>query len=165
MRNKAKIFLLSSLAALLVVPLLGCGFIGKLTHPSALSREQAIAIILVAGTPYIDDYIVNGHPEETLPNLVSVSIKYIEGESVVLMLDDENFAVSTRSACAAGALQASHVLLSIGRDFADAQGTLVITFGVDNVEEDVTRFLPALKEAVATLREISPLYAKKAAQA
>ena len=114
---------------------------------------------------YIDDYIVNGHPEETLPNLVSVSIKYIEGESVVLMLDDENFAVSTRSACAAGALQASHVLLSIGRDFADAQGTLVITFGVDNVEEDVTRFLPALKEAVATLREISPLYAKKAAQA
>jgi hypothetical protein len=64
MRNKAKIFLLSSLAALLVVPLLGCGFIGKLTHPSALSREQAIAIILVAGTPYIDDYIVDALGEE-----------------------------------------------------------------------------------------------------
>jgi cysteine desulfurase len=114
---------------------------------------------------YIDEYIVNGHPEQSLPNLVSVSIKYIEGESVVLMLDDENFAVSTRSACAAGALQASHVLLSIGRDFADAQGTLVITFGVDNVEQDVTRFLSALKGAVTTLREISPLYAKKVAQA
>ena len=114
---------------------------------------------------YIDGYIINGHPEESLPNLVSVSIQYIEGESVVLMLDDENFAVSTRSACAAGALQASHVLLSIGRDFADAQGTLVITFGLDNREEDVTRFLAALKDAVKTLREISPLYAKKAAQA
>jgi cysteine desulfurase len=114
---------------------------------------------------YVDEYIVNGHPEHSLPNLVSVSIKYVEGESVVLMLDDENFAVSTRSACAAGALQASHVLLSIGRDFADAQGTLVVTFGADNVEEDVARFLPALKEAVTTLREISPLYAKKAAQA
>jgi cysteine desulfurase len=79
------------------------------------------------------------------------------------MLDDEDFAVSTRSACAAGALQASHVLLSIGRDFADAQGTLVVTFGVDNTEEDVTRFLTALKEVVTTLRDISPLYGKKAA--
>jgi cysteine desulfurase len=114
---------------------------------------------------YVDEYIVNGHPDESLPHLVSVSIKYIEGESVVLMLDDENFAVSTRSACAAGALQASHVLLSIGREFADAQGTLVITFGTENTEEDVTRFLKALKEVVTTLRDISPLYVKKAAQA
>jgi cysteine desulfurase len=110
----------------------------------------------------IDEYIVNGHPELSLPHLVSVSIKYIEGESLVLMLDDENIAVSTRSACAAGALQASHVLLSIGRDFADAQGTLVITFGLDNSDEDVSRFLKALKDAVKTLREISPLYAKAA---
>lgn len=111
---------------------------------------------------HIDEYIVNGHPELSLPNLVSVSIKYIEGESLVLMLDDENIAVSTRSACAAGALQASHVLLSIGRDFADAQGTLVITFGPDNSEEELSRFLKALKDAVKTLREISPLYAKAA---
>jgi cysteine desulfurase len=110
----------------------------------------------------IDEYIVNGHPELSLPHLLSVSIKYIEGESLVLMLDDENIAVSTRSACAAGALQASHVLLSIGRDFADAQGTLVITFGLDNSDEDVSRFLKALKETVKTLREISPLYAKAA---
>ena len=95
-------------------------------------------------------------------NLVSISIKYIEGESVVLMLDEENIAVSTRSACAAGALQASHVLLSIGRDFADAQGTMVITFGRENGEEDVERFLKVLGEAVKTLREISPLYQKAA---
>ena len=133
---------------------------------SRISHVKQLKSKLLKDLPhYIDEYIVNGHPEESLPNLVSVSIQYIEGESVVLMLDDENFAVSTRSACAAGALQASHVLLSIGRDFADAQGTLVITFGVDNSEEDVTRFLGALKEAVKTLREISPLYAKKAAQA
>ncbi len=111
---------------------------------------------------YIDDYIINGHPELSLPNLVSVSIKYIEGESLVLMLDDENIAVSTRSACAAGALQASHVLLSIGREFADAQGTLVITWGIENRKEDFGRFLKALREAVKTLREISPLYAKAA---
>jgi len=110
---------------------------------------------------YIDEYLVNGHPEHCLPNLVSVSIKYIEGESVVLMLDEEDIAVSTRSACAAGALQASHVLLSIGREFADAQGTMVITFGLYNTEKDINRFLRALKEAVITLREISPLYSSK----
>jgi cysteine desulfurase len=109
---------------------------------------------------YVDDYYVNGHPDLSVPNLVSFSVKYIEGESIVLMLDDENIAVSTRSACAAGSLQASHVLLSIGRDFADAQGTLVVTFGVGNTEEDVMRFLTVLKGAVKTLREMSPLYAK-----
>jgi len=108
----------------------------------------------------IDEYIVNGHPEFCLPNLCSISIKYIEGESVVLMLDEDGIAVSTRSACAAGALQASHVLLSIGREFADAQGTMVITFGVENTEAEVMKFLEGLKEAVTTLREISPLYSK-----
>ncbi|RLB33326.1 MAG: cysteine desulfurase NifS [Deltaproteobacteria bacterium] len=107
---------------------------------------------------YVNGFIFNGHPEEVLPNLVSVSIKYVEGESIVLMLDDEGIAVSTRSACAAGALQASHVLLSIGREFADAQGTLVVSFGLENTEEDVIRFLEALKGTVKTLREISPLY-------
>jgi cysteine desulfurase len=111
---------------------------------------------------YITEYMINGDPENSLPHLLSVSIKYIEGESIVLMLDDESIAVSTRSACAAGALQASHVLLSIGREFADAQGTLVITFGLDNREDDVVKFLAALRESVRTLREISPLYAKAA---
>ena len=108
----------------------------------------------------IEDILINGHPELSLPNLVSVSVQYIEGEGIVLMLDEENIAVSTRSACAAGALQASHVLLSIGRDFADAQGTLVITFGRDTTEADIERFLEVLEEVVQTLRNISPLYVK-----
>jgi cysteine desulfurase len=112
---------------------------------------------------YIDEYVINGHPEYSLPNLVSLSIKYIEGESIVLMLDDEHIMVSTRSACASGSLRASHVLLSIGCSYADAQGTLVITFGVDNNEDDIVRFLDALKGAVETLRGLSPLY-KKAGQ-
>ena len=110
---------------------------------------------------YIDEYIINTHPEYSLPTLVSVSIKYIEGESIVLMLDDEDITVSTRSACATGSLRASHVLLSIGLGHADAQGTLVITFGVDNTEEDVDRFLTVLKNVVTTLRDISPLYQSK----
>ena len=110
----------------------------------------------------IDEYIINTHPEYSLPNLVSISVKYIEGESVMLMLDDDNIAVSTRSACATGSLRASHVLLSLGLSHADAQGTLVISFGIDNSKEDINAFLKALKNVVTTLRDISPLYQKKA---
>jgi cysteine desulfurase len=89
-------------------------------------------------------------------------VKYIEGESVLLMLDDDGFAVSTRSACATGSLRASHVLLSLGLSHADAQGTLVISFGVDNSAEDVTALLTSLKHVVTTLRQISPLYRTRA---
>jgi cysteine desulfurase len=128
-----------------------------------IAQAKKLKATLLRELPnYITEFMINGDPENSLPHLLSFSIKYIEGESIVLMLDDESIAVSTRSACAAGALQASHVLLSIGRDFADAQGTLVVTFGLDNEEEDVLRFLSALREAVRTLREISPLYAKAA---
>jgi cysteine desulfurase len=131
----------------------------RISHAKTLKRK-----LLQELPNYVDGYIINGHPEYSLPNLVSISIKYIEGESIVLMLDEDNIAVSTRSACAAGALQASHVLLSIGREFADAQGTLVITLGVDNTEGDIVRFLTVLKNTVKTLRDISPLY-RKAGQA
>jgi len=116
---------------------------------------------LLAELPdFIDEYIINTHPEFSLPNMVSISVKYIEGESVMLMLDDDDLAVSTRSACATGSLRASHVLISLGLSHADAQGTLVVSFGKDNTEEDVDRFLSALKNVVVTLRNMSPLYQK-----
>jgi cysteine desulfurase len=151
-----------------LVGIIGMGVAAELAQrdmDSRISQAKKLKERLLTELPnYIEEYYINGHPEQSLPNLVSVSIKYVEGESVVLMLDEENIAVSTRSACAAGALQASHVLLSIGRDFADAQGTMVITFGIDNTDEDITKFLTVLKDAVKTLRDISPLY-QKAAQA
>jgi len=109
---------------------------------------------------HIDEVIINTPSEYSLPNLLSVSIKYIEGESVMLMLDDDDIAVSTRSACATGSLRASHVLISIGLSHADAQGTLVITLGQDNTEDHIDRFLKSLRNVVKTLRNISPLYRK-----
>lgn len=112
---------------------------------------------------YIDEYYINGDPANVLPNLVSVAIKYIEGESIVLMLDDEGYVASTRSACATGSLRASHVLMSIGLDHADAQGTLVVTPGIENTEKDIIGFLKALQGIVKSLRDISPLYSKAAA--
>ena len=110
---------------------------------------------------YIDEYIINTNEQHSLPNLVSISIKYIEGESVVLMLDDDGISASTRSACATGSLRASHVLLSLGLNHADAQGTLVISFGIENTDEDIAVFLASLKHVVTALRKISPLYKKE----
>lgn len=129
-----------------------------------LAHLESLKTKLLADLPdYIDEYIVNTPIGPSLPNLVSISVKYIEGESVMLMLDDEGIAVSTRSACATGSLRASHVLIALGLSHADAQGTLVVTFGIDNTAADIDRFLNALKNVVGTLRHLSPLYQNKAA--
>lgn len=145
-----------------LIGIIGTGVAAQAARRDMQKRIQYLSGLrnkLVADLPgYIDDYIINTNLEHCLPHLLSVSVKYIEGESVVLMLDDENFAVSTRSACATGSLRASHVLLSIGLSHADAQGTLVIAFGVENNEAEVDRFLVALKRVVTSLRNISPLY-------
>ncbi len=108
----------------------------------------------------IDEIYINGHPDLSLPNLVSLSVKYIEGESIVLMLDEEGITVSTRSACASGSLRASHVLSSLAMDWADAQGTLLISFGRGSTETEIDRFLDVLADVVQTLRNMSPLYVR-----
>ncbi|MDJ0829360.1 MAG: cysteine desulfurase family protein [Desulfobacterales bacterium] len=137
--------------------------IAKRDMDKRLSHLNTLKTKLLNDLPnYIDEYIINTPPTESLPNLVSISIQYIEGESVMLMMDDDDIAVSTRSACATGSLRASHVLLSIGLSHADAQGTLVVAFGIDNTADDVDRFLESLRNVVTTLRNISPLYQKRA---
>lgn len=127
-----------------------------------LTHLENLKVKLLSGlSQTIEDIIINTPADASLPNLVSVSVRYIEGESVMLMLDDDGIAVATRSACATGSLRASHVLLSIGRSHADAQGTLVVTYGIENTESDIDYFLASLQKVVKTLRDISPLYHKK----
>ena len=109
----------------------------------------------------IDEIIINGHPTKSLPNLISCSVKYVEGESLVLMLDEEGICVSTRSACATGSLRASHVLVSCGRDYMTTQGTLIFSFGIENTLEEVDIVFGALKKSVDFLRSMSPFYNKK----
>lgn len=136
--------------------------LAKRDMASRVSHLEGLKSLLIDSLPsYIDEYIINTPVEKSLPYLISLSIRYIEGESVMLMLDDDDIAVSTRSACASGSLRASHVLLSIGLSHADAQGTLVLSLGIDNTRADIDRFLKALKSVVTTLRNISPLYQKQ----
>jgi cysteine desulfurase len=124
-----------------------------------LAHFNRLKQLLLSELPnYIDECFINGDPDNGLPHLVSISPRYIEGESIMLMLDDEGYTVSTRSACATGSLRASHVLMAIGLDHADAQGTLVITMGVENTEAEIMGFLQALKHIVESLRTMSPLY-------
>jgi len=126
---------------------------------SRLEHLNSLRNLLISELPnYIDEYIVNTNLDHSLPYLLNISLKYIEGESVMLMLSEEDIAVATKSACATGSLRASHVLLSLGLSHADAQGTLVISVGLNNTQDDIYRFLEVLKNIVDTLRAMSPLY-------
>ncbi len=108
----------------------------------------------------IDKIVLNGHPEKSMPGLVSFSVEYIEGESMMMMLDEEGVSISTRSACASGSLRTSHVLIATGIDHATAQGTLVFSYGIDITVEDIDKAFEALRKSVAFLRNMSPLYKK-----
>jgi cysteine desulfurase len=129
--------------------------------PERVPRIRALKERLQQGLlAKIPELQINGHPTQCLPHLLSVSVTYIEGESLMLMLDDEGIIVATRSACASGSLRASHVLIGTGLDFALAQGTLVITLGRDNTEAEIDRVLEVMPPIVQNLRDMSPIYRK-----
>jgi len=126
----------------------------RLTHLSGLKRH------FLKRLSAIEEVVINGHPENSLPHLVSASFKYVEGESLMLLLDENGICVSTRSACATGSLRASHVLISCGLDYATAQGTIIFSFSIFNTVEDLDRTFEPLTKAVHFLRNMSPLYRK-----
>ncbi|MGB8991289.1 MAG: cysteine desulfurase family protein [Desulfobaccales bacterium] len=136
--------------------------LARLEMPERLPRLKALKDRLTQGLmARIPEIRLNGHPTQCLPHLLSVSVEYIEGESLMLMLDEESIIVATRSACASGSLRASHVLIGIGLGHALAQGTLVFTLGMDNTEADIDKVLKVMPGIVQTLREMSPLYKKE----
>jgi cysteine desulfurase len=101
---------------------------------------------------------LNGHREMRLPGNVNFSFDFIEGESLLLMLDLKGIAASSGSACTSGSLDPSHVLLAIGLSHETAHGSLRITFGDGNTDEEVDYLMEVLPEIVQRLREMSPLY-------
>lgn len=109
----------------------------------------------------IPEAYLNGHPQQRLPNNVNFSIKYIEGESILLSLDMMGIACSTGSACTSTSLEPSHVLLAIGLSHELAHGSLRITLGRWTEEEDIDYLLECLPKIVEKLRAMSPLYEKR----
>lgn len=101
---------------------------------------------------------LNGDPEKRLPNNANFSFRFIEGESLLIMLDMKGIAGSSGSACTSGSLDPSHVLLAIGLPHETAHGSLRLTLGADTTKEDLDYTLEQIKEIVAKLRNLSPLY-------
>lgn len=101
---------------------------------------------------------LNGHRDKRLPGNVNFSFEFIEGESLLLMLDMKGIAASSGSACTSGSLDPSHVLLAIGLPHEIAHGSLRITFGEENTDADVDYLMEILPFIVQRLREMSPLY-------
>jgi len=101
---------------------------------------------------------LNGDRYKRLPGNVNISFEFIEGESLLLMLDMNGIAASSGSACTSGSLDPSHVLLAIGLPHEIAHGSLRITFGERNTQEDVDYLLETIPMIVQRLRDMSPLY-------
>ena len=101
---------------------------------------------------------LNGHRTERLPGNANISFEFIEGESMLLMLDMNGIAASSGSACTSGSLDPSHVLLAIGLPHGIAHGSLRVTFSHHNTEKDVETIVNVLEKTVQRLRDMSPLY-------
>jgi len=106
----------------------------------------------------IEAIYLNGGLEQRLPSNLNVRVAGIEGEAMILMLDMEGICVSSGSACTSGSLDPSHVLLAIGIPAEEAHGSLRLTLGRGNTEEDVDYFLSVFPRVVARLREMSPVW-------
>jgi cysteine desulfurase len=106
----------------------------------------------------VPEIVLNGHRTERLPNNVNFSFKFIEGESLLLNLDLKGIAASSGSACTSGSLDPSHVLLAIGRSHEVAHGSLRMSLGIFNTDEEIDYVLEVLPEIVEKLRIMSPLW-------
>lgn len=123
-------------------------------------RQTLLRNKLIEGILKIPGTQLNGHPEKRLPNNVNISFKHIEGEGLVLRLDDKGVSASTGSACSSHSLEPSHVLLAIGLEHGDAHGSLRLTLGRQNTEKDIDYVLDVLQGVVDVLRDISPFKLK-----
>ena len=113
---------------------------------------------LIAGLSEIPHSALNGDAEKRLPGNVNFCFEGIEGESLLLLLDEKGISASSGSACTSGSLDPSHVLLAIGRVHDVAHGSLRLTLGKENTPEDVEYIISAVKDVVSYLRGFSPVW-------
>ncbi len=142
----------------------GLGKAAELAKASMTSRTKHLTQLrdrLLTGLPgKIDHVVVTGHPQNRLPGHASFCVEFIEGESMLMLLDSQGVAVSSGSACTSRALKASHVLIAMGLSHAVAQGSILFTLGLDNTPEDIDYVLEVLPPIADRLRQMSPLYSE-----
>lgn len=122
------------------------------------AKVTALRDRLIDGLARIPHAILNGDREHRLPGNVNFSFEGIEGESLLLLLDDKGICASSGSACTSGSLDPSHVLLAIGRPHELAHGSLRLTIDEENTQEEIDYMIRAVRETVEYLRGISPLW-------
>ena len=125
------------------------------------AKVSALRDRLIAGLSQIPHSVLNGDPVNRLPSNMNFCFEGIEGESLLLLLDDRGICASSGSACTSGSLDPSHVLLAIGRPHEVAHGSLRLSLCVENTEADVVEILSAVREIVGYLRNMSPLWKDK----
>lgn len=129
--------------------------------PQEIERMKKLSDRLSKGIRReIDEVIFNGHPEERVPGILNVCIKYVEGESMLINLDLEGIYVSSGSACTSGSLEPSHVLRAMGLPPEVAHGSLRFSMGRETKEEDIDKVIEVLSKIVKKLRAMSPLFKK-----
>ena len=101
---------------------------------------------------------LNGHPTRRLPNNVNIAFEFVEGESVLLLLDQHGIAASSGSACSSGSLEASHVLVALGLPYERAIGSVRFTIGMATTADDIDYLLDTLPALIERLRSVSPMY-------
>jgi cysteine desulfurase len=148
-----------------VPAIVGLGVAAELAKESLAKRAARLIPLrdrlIERLTSEMDRVYLTGHPTMRLPGHVSVCVEFIEGESMLLMLNMQGIAASSGSTCTSRALKASHVLMAIGLEAALAQGSLVFTMGESSTIEDVDYVAEALPPIVERLRQMSPLYEGK----
>jgi cysteine desulfurase len=148
-----------------VPAIVGLGVAAELAQKSLAERAEKLVPLrdrlIERLISEMDRVYLTGHPTKRLPGHVSVCIEFIEGESMLLMLNMQGVAASSGSTCTSRALKASHVLMAIGLEAALAQGSLVFTLGESNTIEDVDYVTEVLPPIVERLRQMSPLYEGK----
>jgi cysteine desulfurase len=147
-----------------VPAIVGLGCAAEMAARDMEARQRHLASMrdrLIKGIPArIERVVVTGHPTVRLPGHASFCVEFIEGEAMIMLLSSQGVAVTSGSACTSRALKASHVLIAMGLSHAVAQGSLLMSLGIDNKTDDVDYVLDVLPPIVDRLRQMSPLYAK-----
>ncbi len=148
-----------------VPAIVGLGKAAEMAEKNLSEKQSRITELrdkLIAGIEEKINHVrLNGSREQRLPGNISFCLQYIEGESILMKLDLEGIAASSGSACTSGSLDPSHVLLAMGLSHEVAHGSLRLSLGKYNTEEDVDKVLEVLPKVVADLRAMSPIYQKE----